>query len=303
MQNKKILIIGGTGFIGYHLSKRCLKLNWAITSISLNRPKKIRKLKNIKYLRCNISKKKKLDNLLKNKKFDYVVNLGGYVDHLNKKKVFESHYIGVKNLFSTLRDKNIFSFIQIGSSNEYGNNRSPHNENMYCKPKMIYGKYKNLATNFLLNCYKKYHFPVTVIRFYQLYGPGQDLNRFIPQLIFSCLNKEKFYTSTGEQSRDFLYIDDAVDAIIKSIKNKNSKGKIINKGSGKPIKLKKIMKIVEKKIKNFNPVYNKLRLRRDEPKIVYPNKNLAKKILIWSDRISFNKGIKKTINYYKKSFV
>ena len=60
MQNKKILIIGGTGFIGYHLSKRCLKLNWAITSISLNRPKKKRKLKNIKYLRCNISKKKKI---------------------------------------------------------------------------------------------------------------------------------------------------------------------------------------------------------------------------------------------------
>ena len=69
------------------------------------------------------------------------------------------------------------------------------------------------------------------------------------------------------------------------------------------MKLKNVMKILEKKIKNFNPVYGKLRLRKDEPKIVYPNTNLAKKVLMWNNRISFSKGIKKTINYYKKSFL
>ena len=60
MQNKKILIIGGTGFIGYHLSKRCLKLNWAITSISLNRPKKKKEIKKHKILKMQYFKKKKI---------------------------------------------------------------------------------------------------------------------------------------------------------------------------------------------------------------------------------------------------
>ena len=135
----------------------------------------------------------------------------------------------------------------------------------------MYGKSKYLASNFLLGCYKKYKFPVTVIRFYQLFGPKQDMNRFLPQLIYSCLKKISFPTSTGEQSRDFLYIDDGIQAIIKSIKKKESKGKVFNIGAGKAIKLKEIMKIVEKKLGNFHPVYGKVRLRKDEPKIIYPN--------------------------------
>ena len=57
---KKILIVGGTGFIGYHLAKKCLKKNWKVTSISSKPPKKIRYLRKVKYLICDITNKKKL---------------------------------------------------------------------------------------------------------------------------------------------------------------------------------------------------------------------------------------------------
>ena len=82
-----ILIVGGTGFIGYHLAKRCLKKGWKVTSISLRPPKKIRYLSKVKYIFCDITNKKSLNNNIY-KSFDYVVNLGGYVDHSNKKKNF-----------------------------------------------------------------------------------------------------------------------------------------------------------------------------------------------------------------------
>ncbi len=94
---KKILIVGGTGFIGYHLAKKSLKKGWQVTSISLNRPKKIRYLPKVEYIRCNITNKKLLRRSIR-KAFDYVVNLGGYVDHSNKRKTFKSHYSGCKNL-------------------------------------------------------------------------------------------------------------------------------------------------------------------------------------------------------------
>ena len=297
MKNSRILIIGGTGFIGYHLAIKCLKLKWKVTSISLKKPRKKRKLKNVIYKLCDISLKKKLHYILKNQEYNYVVNLGGYVDHINKKRTYNSHFLGAQNLFGALRNKKIRSFIQIGSSNEYGNLKSPHYENKIGKPKTIYGKSKYLASNFLLECYKKYKFPVTIIRFYQLFGPAQDTNRFLSQLIYSCLKKKNFFTSTGEQSRDFLYIDDAIDAIIKSIMTKKSKGKIFNIGAGKAIMLKKVMKIVEKKMKNFYPVYGKIKLRKDEAKIIYPNTNLARKILKWKNQTSFSEGLDKTINF------
>ena len=89
MNKKKILITGGTGFIGYHLAKKCLKLNWSVTSLSTKNPTKIRKLKKIKYLISDISKKSDLKKII-NINYDYVVNLAGYVDHSRKKKTLYS---------------------------------------------------------------------------------------------------------------------------------------------------------------------------------------------------------------------
>jgi len=298
MNKKKILIVGGTGFIGYHLAFKCKKLNWDVTSISTRKPNKERKLEKIKYKFFDISNKKNFVHLSRYK-YDYVVNLGGYVDHINKKRTFKAHYLGAKNLFEFFKNKKIKSFIQIGSSAEYGTARSPHSEYIIGKPKGIYGKSKLLASKFMLECYKKYNFPVTILRFYQLYGPKQDINRFIPILINSCLKRKKFFTSSGNQLRDFLYIDDGINAIIKSIKSDNSKGKIFNISSGKPIRLKKIMKLVGKKLKYFYPIYGKIKLRKGEQKIIYPNINRAKKILQWKNKTTLKEGINKTIIYFK----
>ena len=85
MNKKNILIVGGTGFIGYHLAKKAIQKKLIVTSISTKPAKKIRYLRKVKYIICDISDKKKLTKVIK-KKYDYVVNLGGYVDHTNKKK-------------------------------------------------------------------------------------------------------------------------------------------------------------------------------------------------------------------------
>ena len=101
---KKILIVGGTGFFGYHLSKYFLKLKYRVISLSLSRPKKIRKLSKIRYLYGDISKKKKI-RFLKKINFNYVINCGGYVDHINKKRTYNAHFIGCKNLYNIFSKK------------------------------------------------------------------------------------------------------------------------------------------------------------------------------------------------------
>ncbi len=299
MKGKKVLVVGGTGFIGFHLIKKCLSLKMIVTSISRTKPYKYQKLSKVCYKFCDISNFKKLQASLKND-YDFVVNLGGNIDHYNKNKTYNNHYIGVKNLYNIFKKKKIRRFIQIGSSSEYGKVFGAVRENKICKPQMIYGRSKLLATNFLLK--KKIEtFPFTILRFFQVYGPFQNTDRLIPFVISSSLKDKNFNCSEGSQLRDFLYIDDAVDSIIKSFKRKESQGKIINIGHGTPIKIKKMILLINNLIKKGKPKFGKLNLRIDESMKIYPNLSKAKKILRWSSKTSIKKGLAKTIQFYKKN--
>ena len=301
MKKNRILITGGTGFIGYHLAKKCVSLNWLVDSISTKSPPNERKLKKVKYLKIDISKKK---DLIKNlsEDYDYVVNLAGYVDHSKKKKTLYSHYNGCKNISEIFLKKKIKKFIQIGSSIEYGKNLSPQKENFDNKRIFsIYGKAKLMSTNYLLSLYKKHHFPVSVLRLYLVYGPYQDRNRVIPIVIDNALKSKEFDCSLGTQFRDFVYVDDVVNGIIKSLKNKKTNGQIINLGAGKRIMIKDIILKICKIIGSGKPQFGKIKFRKDEIKNLYPSITKAKKILKWMPKVKINLGLKKTINYYKKN--
>ena len=300
--SKKILITGATGFIGYHLAKYCLKLNWSVTSISTKKPIKTRKLKNVEYLICDLYNKNKLNKKL-SLDFDYVVNLAGYVDHSNRDRIIKSHYIGCKNLSTILLKTKIKKFIQVGSSIEYGKIRSPQLENKNNKQRTFsaYGEAKLKSTKFLLNLSKKFNFPVTIIRLYLVYGPYQDINRVIPITILNSLKNKKFNCSLGTQLRDFTYIDDVIIGIIKILKSNKSSGEIFNIGTGKPVQIKQVIKKICKIIGKGKPIFGKINFRSDEIVKLYPNINKIQKVINWKPKIKLNNGLSKTIKYYKKN--
>ena len=298
--SKSILIAGGTGFIGFHLAKKCLSLNWSVTSLSTNKPKKNRKLKKVNYKICDVSNYNQINKKIK-PDYDYVVNLAGYVDHTNKPKTMKSHYIGCKNLSNFFLNSKIKKFVQIGSCIEYGKIESPQKEIKQNKKTFsIYGKAKLLSTIFLQNFYKKYNFPVTILRLYLVYGPFQDTNRVIPVTIINALKNKSFNCSNGQQLRDFTYIDDIISAIIKTLKNLKSSGEIINIGSGKPIAIKKVIIKICGLLNSGKPLFGKIDLRKDEMMKLYPNINKAKKILRWNSRTPLEVGLRKTIKFFGK---
>tara|TARA_X000000368_G_C23044334_1_gene718445 strand:- start:1442 stop:2356 length:915 start_codon:yes stop_codon:yes gene_type:complete len=297
MKDKKnILIIGGTGFLGFHLCNFFKKKKWNVFSLSQKPPVKYRKVKKINYLFGDISKIKKI-NFLKKLNIDYIVNCGGYVDHNNKVKTYNTHVKGCKNLYKIFSKKNIKTFVQLGSASEYGSMPSPQTEDKEGKPKDSYGLCKIKATNFFKNL--NIYFPYIILRPYQVYGPKQDNNRIIPFIINSCLENKKFPCSDGNQFRDFLYVDDFVTALYKAIDNKNCYGKIFNIGYGKPIKIKEVIKKINKKINSGYPDYGKILMRKHEQKKLFPSIKKASTILKWFPKVNFEQGLNKTIKYYK----
>ncbi len=300
MKKSKILITGGTGFIGYHLAKKCLKLNWKVDSISTKLPSTRRKLKKVNYIILDISKKNLFRKLSQD--YDYVVNLAGYVDHSKSNQITNTHFNGCKNLANFFLNTEIKKFVQIGSSIEYGKEKSPQKENnkKFQKTSSVYGSAKLLSTKYLLSLKKGYNFPCVILRLYLIYGPNQEANRIIPITIINSIHNKKFDCSEGKQLRDFLYIDDLINAIIKTLTKRNLIGQIINIGSGQPTSIKELILNICRLAKGGQPQFGKISLRRDEIDKLYPSIKKSIKLLNWKPKISLKNGLKKTIKYFKK---
>ena len=293
---KKILILGGNGFLGKNLLGTLVKLRrYKITSVSKKILKNSKKIKKINSISCNINDYPKFKKKLKNEKFDFVINFSGNINHSDKEETFKAHYNCVKNIVKYIKLTKSGLLIQAGSSLEYGGNKSPQNEKQICKPLSVYGQAKLLSSKFIMKNLKKF----IILRPYQIYGPYQKKNRLIPITIESCIKNLKFKCTLGNQERDFLYVDDFIDLIIKILGSKDINSGIFNVGSGKPIKVKNVILTIVKKIKKGTPLFGELKMRKDEKNSLYPDLNKTKKIFKWRPKINFDVGISKTINFYK----
>ena len=299
-KNNNLLIAGGTGFIGKNVAKHALNKGFNVTIISKNKPALSNKINNVQYINVDINDKRRLFIKLKNRSFNYVINLSGYVNHANYfnggNKIFDTHFNGTVNLVECVNNKILKNFIQIGSSDEYGSNISPQKEQMREKPISPYSCAKVASTHFLQMLHKTHQFPVIILRLFLVYGIGQKNNRFIPQVIEGCIKKKSFPVSSGNQIRDFCYIDDVVKAIISSLRNKKSFGEVINIASGNPVKIKHVINSIIKKVGFGKADFGKIKYRNFENMKLYADVTKAKKLLNWKPTIALDEGLDLIIN-------
>ena len=298
-KNKNILIVGGSGFIGQNLVKKALNYGFNVTVISKNKLFRKTKVQGVRYLSIDIRNENKLSNSLKKFKFEYVLNLSGYVDHSDFSKnghtIIHTHFNGTINLIKAINLKYIKTFIQIGSSDEYGLNTGPQKEFFRERPISPYSFAKTASTHFLQMLHLTEKFPVIVLRPFIVYGVGQKIDRFIPQIIKGCLMNKSFAVSPGKQIRDFCYIDDFVEAVFLSLNKKTAYGEVINISTGTPISVKDVVKKIVKIIGAGRPNFGRLKYRHHENMKLVGNASKAKKLLGWRAKTKIDKGLLLTI--------
>lgn len=301
---ENLLIVGGTGFIGENFARLADRSGYKLVIISLNEPVKRQKLNNATYLQVDITNFNQLQGKLKDYSFDYVVNLSGYIDHSEFLKggneLIDSHFEGVRNLLKLINWKRLKRFVQIGSSDEYGDIPAPQAENLREQPISSYSLGKLASTQMLQMLHRTENFPAVILRLFLVYGPGQNNNRFLPQIIKGCLSGESFPVSSGGQLRDFCFVDDVSFGILKSLDNDNDNvnGEIINIASGKPITIREVVEIVQKKINFGNPQFGVIKYRVSENMALYADISKARTMLKWSPNVSIEDGISRTIKSY-----
>jgi len=293
---KKIaLVTGGAGFIGSHLVELLIKKNFKVIvldNLSNSDGSNIKKLileKKITFLKKDI-----LNNKINLRKYrlDYVFHLaalGSIVPSIdNPIKYIENNFNGTLNLLEKLRKIKIKKIVYAASSSCYGVAKTPTTESDPINPEYPYAFSKWIAEEAIKHWSKLFNIPFMSIRIFNAYGPrfqtkgayGSVIGVFLKQKLSK---KPLTVVGNGNQSRDYVHAKDVANAFyLAAISNK--KNEIFNLGAGKPVKINKIIKLI-------NPTKTeKIPNRPGEPYVTHANIKKIKKMLNWKPKISFNLG-------------
>ena len=297
----RILVLGGSGFIGRHVISRALERRWQVTATGFELAGNPQAwAPQVNWHRVDAADRNSLEVALGGTAFDYVVNCGGYLDHTpyfhGGQRVFKTHFGAAFHLPDLLDRSRLKAFVNLGSSDEYGDHPAPQAETCREAPISPYACGKAASTQFLQMLARTEGFPATTLRLFLTYGPGQGDRRFLPQIIRSCVAGIQFPVSRGEQLRDFCYVTDVVRAIFLALESPSAIGQVINVGSGKPISIRSAIEHVRSVIGKGVPSYGQVAYRAGENMSLYPDISRARSLLGWEPQVSFEEGIRKTIS-------
>jgi nucleoside-diphosphate-sugar epimerase len=298
----RLLVVGGSGFIGNHIVNRATSLGWKVTSLSLrSQPGVLRA--GVSNVAADAASGVALKQTLGGAAFEYVVNCAGYIDHLpffqGGRRHLDGHLGIALNLAETLDRGVLQAFVNLGSSDEYGGNPAPQVETQREAPISPYATGKVAATHFLQMLHRTDGFPATSLRLFLTYGPGQDDKRLLPQIIIGCLAGRAFATSAGEQLRDFCFIQDTVRAVFAALTRPEAQGEVINIASGRPVAIRHVIESVRSKIGDGKPQYGEIPYRPGENMKLYADVSKAQALLGWSPEVSLDHGLDETIDWFR----
>lgn len=307
---KKILVTGGTGFVGANLVRRLVKIGYRPT-VLIRKESNPWRLKDITskvdLLETDILNFERLKKDIDSVRPHYIFHLAVYGAYQGTQKdlhkTLEVNIFGTVNLLNAGYNSGIEYFINTGSSSEYGLKEKNMKENNVLCPVNYYGVSK--ASNTLLTSAfsMQNKLPTVTLRLFSPYGYYEDKNRFVPTVIMSEINNKEIKLSNKDFVRDFVFIDDVIDAYIYFLNGKKYYGEVFNIGSGKQTKLCDFVKEVEKihgrklKIKWSNHTSNQF-----EPKKWQADISKAKLKLNWNSQSSTEIGIQKTYQWFKNNY-
>ena len=316
----RYLITGAAGFIGFHLTKKLIEKkifvigidnlnNYYDKSLKINRLQILKQSKYFKFIKLDISDFKNLNLIFKKNKINKVVNLAAYagVQYSLKypEKYIFTNEVGFFNILELVKKYKVKKLLFASSSSVYGLNNLPFKETQNTDaPISLYAATKK--NNEVLAYYysKQFNINIIFIRFFTVYGPygRPDLSifKFCKQILS---NKKLKLFNKGNNYRDFTYIDDLIDNLLKliDIKNKKNFFKILNISSGKKIKIFDLVKLLEKKLQKKAKIILEKKLSTDITASLSYSSEL-KKIIKVKKPTTFNFGISKFISWYKSYY-
>ena len=303
----KALVTGVAGFIGSHLAEGLLKLGWEVRGVDSFTDYYPRKIKenNLKDLRENKNfsfQEKDLSSLDLRKVLegiDYLFHLaaqsgvrGGWERNF---EIYVKNNITITHrLLEETKEFPLKKFVLASTSSIYGESSLPMREDNVLRPISPYGITKLTAENLCYLYYKTYKVPIIILRYFTVYGPRQRPDMAFHKFIKALLNNEEITIyGDGNQTRDFTYISDALEATITAAQSKTV-GEIINIGGGAQLTVNETLGILEKITKKKAKI-KYIEKQRGDVLHTFADISEAKRLLNYQPKIKLREGLEKEV--------
>tara|TARA_B100000029_G_scaffold514842_1_gene619267 strand:- start:4009 stop:4968 length:960 start_codon:yes stop_codon:yes gene_type:complete len=317
---KKILITGAAGFIGFSLANKLLKKNYTVIGLDnlnnyyskklkLDRLKLLKKNKNFKFFNCDITSFNKLNSIFKKYRFDLTFNLaaqaGVRYSLKNPRSYIDSNLNGFFNFLECCKIYKVKKIFYASSSSVYGDlKKYPYNENFSGVPKNIYSLSKKFNEELAQVYSDLFGLKVIGYRFFTVYGEwGRPDMFYLKYLLYTFKNKVININNYGNHFRDFTYIGDVVDILIKmfTVKIKLNHD-VFNICSNNPISLMKIVQQLNylsgKKCK-----IKKTKLEKVDVIKTHGNNKKIIKLVKKTKFLELEKGLENTFKWFKNYYL
>ena len=321
---KNVLITGGAGYIGSHVTETLLKKNkkvFLVDNLSTGHKKLINK--KAKFFKLDIANKRGIKKIIEKYKIDSIIHLAAHLiigeGQKKPKKYYKNNVLGTKKLLEACKNSTVKNFIFSSTAAIYKEGQYKVSENSMIKPKSVYGKTKIKAENLIINFAKKNKINYGILRYFNIAGASPSgkiglINKKSDHLfknfsseIMKKRPKLKIYgsdykTKDGSCIRDFIHVSDIAQIhylILEKI-NKLKISKILNCGYNKGISVLEVAKEFKKQSsKKVNIIFTKRR-KDDLIKIIASNKKL-KNFVKWRPKFdNLSKIVKSCIIWERK---
>jgi len=308
IKNRKVLLTGGTGFLGHHVVKALLDRKADVTLLIQPNEKTWRLdviKSNVNIIKASLANREETRIAVQNVQPEVIIHFAGWMERQRDVAIlddmYEHHVASTVNLILAADPGVTKLILNTGTSEEYGEQADPFVETLPIDPVSPYSASKGAATLMSTYLSKAIGLPVVTMRPFITYGPGQVHDTLIPFLIKGVLQKKTVELTEGLQYRDFIFVDDLVSCYLAAIEKAESIKfpHVFNVGTGRKTRVRDVIETISDLTNGQDYLKIGARpMRPGEPESMVANIQKAEEVLEWIPRVSLREGLEKTIDWW-----